>query len=95
MSSNPSHADHPVHRIRLVTLGLSLSTFLAITFALCVIANWIPGLEKFHFLSALYPGIDWTQPALLLAGIFWAFGAGWYVALVFGSLHNLFSGARR
>lgn len=90
-SANPAHC----HGIRLVPLGLSLSSFLVITFALCAIANFIPGLEKIHFLSALYPNVDWTQPAPLIAGILWGLGTGWYVALVFGFLHNLFAGARK
>lgn len=95
-TDRPDHSAHPTHRhgIRLVPLGLSLSIFLAISFALCVIGNLIPGLEGIHFLSALYPGVDWTRPELLIAGVAWAFGMGWYVALVFGPLYNLFNGRR-
>lgn len=94
---SPGQSAHPTHRhgIRLVPLGLSLSTFLAISFALCAIANLIPALESIHVLSALYPGIDWTQPAPLIAGVLWAFGTGWYVALFFGSLYNFFGGSRK
>ncbi len=96
MSSNAATADITHHhRIQLAPLGLSLASFLVITFALCVIANFLPGLEEIHFLSALYPGVDWTQPAPLIAGLAWALGTGWYVALVFGALYNLFAGARR
>jgi hypothetical protein len=88
---------HPSHRhgITLVPFGLSLSIFLTITFLLCAIGNFIPGLETIHFLSALYPDIDWTKPGPLIAGVVWAVGMGWYVALVFGSLYNLFSRSRR
>ena len=82
------------HAIRLVPFGFSLSIFLAITFALCAIGELIPGLEGIHFLSVLYPGLDWTQPGLLLGGVVWAFVTGWYVALAFGSLYNLFNGRR-
>ena len=65
MSTNdPTHR----HGIRLVPFGLSLSIFLAVTFALCAIGELIPGLESIHVLSVLYPGVDWTQPGLLLAG---------------------------
>lgn len=91
MSTNdPTHR----HGIRLVPFGLSLSIFLAVTFALCAIGELIPGLESIHVLSVLYPGVDWTQPGLLLAGVVWAFVTGWYVALAFGSLYNLFNGRR-
>ncbi|MDP1630231.1 MAG: hypothetical protein Q8L66_02290 [Caulobacter sp.] len=91
MSANDSMHRHT---IRLIPFGLSLSIFLAITFALCAIGELIPGLEGIHFLSVLSPDIDWTQPRLLLAGVAWAFMTGWYVALVFGSLYNLFNSPR-
>lgn len=91
MSTNdPTHR----HGIRLVPFGLSLSIFLAVTFALCAIGELIPGLQSIHILSVLYPNVDWTQPGLLLAGVVWAFVTGWYVALAFGSLYNLFNGRR-
>jgi hypothetical protein len=94
MTSDAMHAGHR-HGIPLVPLGLSLSIFLTITFALCAIGNLIPGLEGVHFLSALYPNVDWTKPAPLIAGVIWAIFTGWYVALVFGSLYNLFCRSRR
>ena len=80
-------------RIRLIPLGLSLSTFLAVSFLLCALGNLI-GRESIHLLSVLYPGVDWTQPEPLVAGVVWAIATGWYVALVFGTLYNLFSGRR-
>lgn len=92
------HAEHtPGHRhtIPIVRLGLSLSCFLAISFGLCAAANVIPGLKSIHLLSALYPNIDWTRPELLIAGVVWAFATGWFVALGFGTLYNLFGGSRR
>lgn len=87
--------DH-THRqgIRLVPLGLSLSTFLAITFVLCVIGDLIPVLRGIHLLSAIYPDANWTRPELLITGTIWSFAAGWYITLVFGTLYNLFSGRR-
>jgi len=62
---------------------------------LCAIADFIPGLEEIHFLSALYPCVDWTQPAPVIVGLVWALGTGWHVALVFGALYNLSASARR
>jgi hypothetical protein len=94
MTSEAMHAGHR-HEIPLVPLGFSLSIFLTITFVLCAIGNLIPGLEGVHFLSALYPNVDWTKPAPLIAGVIWAIFTGWYVALVFGSLYNLFCRYRR
>ena len=85
----PSHLDvRP--GIPLVPLGLSLSIFLAVSFALCAVADVIPWLQDFHFLKALYPDIDWARPEMIAVGVVWAFLSGWYVALGFGSLYNFF-----
>lgn len=92
-------ADHPAaftrDRIPLVPLGLALSIFLAISFGLCALGGLVPGLEGLHFLSALYPDIDWARPELIVAGMAWSFGVGWYTALVFGSIYNAFAPRRR
>lgn len=92
---NAKHTPGRGQDIPIVRLGLSLSCFLAISFALCAAANVISGLESIHLLSALYPGMDWTRPGLLIAGVVWAFATGWFVALGFGALYNLFGGSRR
>jgi hypothetical protein len=76
--------------IALVPFGLSLSIFLAISFLLCAVGDFIPWLQNFHLLEALYPGVDWTRPEMIAAGAVWAFFTGWYVALGFGSLYNFF-----
>lgn len=80
--------------VAIMPLGLSLSIFLALTFLLCTIGGLTPGLREIHFLSALYPWIDWSRPQLVLLGVALAFAAGWYVALVWGFLYNLFAGRR-
>ncbi len=90
-------SDTPVRTsgVAIAPLGLSLSIFLALSFLLCTIGGLIPGIREIHFLSALYPWIDWSKPQLVLLGVVWAFAAGWYVALVWGFLYNLFAGRRR
>ena len=85
----------PAGAVGIVPLGLSLSIFLAVTFLLCAVGGFIPGLAGLHFLSALYPSLDWSDPVLIGAGAVWAFACGWYVALVWGNLHNFFAGRRR
>jgi uncharacterized sodium:solute symporter family permease YidK len=77
--------------IAIVPLGLSLSIFLAISFALCAFGNLIPWLQDFHLLKALYPDVDWANPAMIGAGVLWAFLTGWYIAVLFGSLYNVFA----
>lgn len=92
VDSTQSTHTHPGARpgIQLVPFGLSLSIFLAVSFALCAVADAIPWLQDFHFLKALYPDIDWARPEMISVGVVWAFLSGWYVALGFGSLYNFF-----
>ena len=98
MSANidhlPSSAHHHSGRVALIPLGLSLSIFFAGSFALCALGGFLPGLESLHFLSALYPGLDWTSPALVFAGAAWAFACGWYIAIGCGGLYNFFVARR-
>ena len=93
------HVDRPHEIVRpviaLIPLGLSLSTFLAVSFLLCAVADVIPWLQDFHLLKALYPDIDWARPEMIGVGVVWAFLTGWYVALGFGSLYNFFSARAR
>lgn len=76
--------------IPLLPFGLSLSTFLAVTFVLCTVADVVPWLQDVHVLKVLYPDIDWVRPEMIAIGTIWAFLTGWYVALGFGSLYNFF-----
>jgi hypothetical protein len=87
-------AAHSNTRVAIVPLGLSLSIFGAGSFLLCTLGGFLPGLENLHFLAALYPALDWTNPALIIAGAAWAFAGGWYVAVVCGGLYNVFVGGR-
>lgn len=80
--------------VALAPLGLSLSLFLSVSFLLCALGGFLPGLENLHFLSALYPGLDWSAPPLIISGAVWAFACGWYIALFCGGLYNLFAARR-
>ena len=101
MSSIPNRASGAIAlveakpAIAIVPFGFSLSIFLAVTFLLCTVADLIPWLQDFHFLKALYPGVDWSSPAMISAGTVWAFVSGWYVAVMFGSLYNFFAARQR
>ena len=86
--------ERSLGRVALLPLGFSISLFLAGSFLLCALGGFLPGLENLHFLAALYPTLDWTNPALVVAGAFWAFAMGWYIALGCGGLYNLFVGRR-
>lgn len=82
-------------RLPLVPLGLSLSTFLVISYVLCVLLGLIwpdAGLHR-PWLQFL-PGFSWlTWPSFLL-GLAEVAAYGWYTALIFAPLFNLFVARR-
>ena len=82
----------PPTRVPILTLSLSLGSFLAITYVLCVVFDlWFPSLAMNSLWAKFLPGFVWlTWPSFFL-GLIEAFAYGLYVALVFGPLFNLFS----
>ncbi len=80
-------------RVPLVALGMSLGAFLAITYSVCVAFDLLfPGHAMYETWQRLLPGFTWlTWPSFLL-GLIESFAYGWYAALVFGPLYNLFAG---
>ncbi len=86
------HHDDKVSIIRLVCL---LSSFMGITFILCVIAGYfLPGLREIMPVTA-FPGFSWEHPLTATLGVIWSIGFGAYVAALFGILYNVFGGVRR
>ena len=82
-----------VPRLRIATVGWALSTFLTVSFVLCVLGYLVfPRLPITHSaLSLFLPGftlLDW--PSFFL-GVVESFAWGWYIAVGFGLLYNLFS----
>lgn len=78
-------------QVPIITLGLSLSAFFAVTFLLCLAFLLIipdVGLHVpwFQFL----PGFSLSAPGILL-GLFESVAYGWYVAVLFGWLFNFFA----
>ena len=82
-----------VGRIPIVALGWSLSLFLALSFVLCVLLGLVvPDFGLHQPWLQFLPGFTWlTWPSFLL-GLIESFAYGWYVALVFGPLFNVFAG---
>jgi hypothetical protein len=80
-----------VVRIPVIAFGLSLSLFFAITYVLCIGFDLLfPGQAMYQTWLRLLPGFTWlTWPSFLL-GLVESFVYGWYVALIFGPLFNLF-----
>ena len=76
--------------IPIVALGIALSAFFAISYAICILGYLLlPGLPIQHeALSIILPGftlLSWPSFFLGLAeSMLW----GWYIALMFGSIYN-------
>lgn len=80
-----------IPRIPVVALGMSLGSFLALTFVLCVLFDlWFPALAMNPVWAPLLPGFTWISWASFLLGLIEAFAYGWYVSLIFGPLYNFF-----
>ncbi len=86
-------AHSGVTRIPIAAFGMSLGLFFVITFVLCVLFDlWFPGQAMYQTWLRLLPGFTWlTWPSFFL-GLAESFAYGWYVALVFGPLYNVFAG---
>jgi hypothetical protein len=83
----------PETTVRVVPLGLTLSSFLLVTYTLCIVFG-ILAPETFHMHSAwapLLPGFEWLTPRGVLFGAIGAYSYGWYIAVLFVPLYRLFN----
>lgn len=97
LDNGPIHSGTPIPatrpaRIPVIAFGMSLGIFLAVTFVLCVLFDlWFPEAAMYETWLKLLPGFTWlTWPSFFL-GLAESFAYGWYIALIFGPLFNLFA----
>jgi hypothetical protein len=79
-------------RLPVFALGVSLSLFLSITYALCVLYHIVfpnPTVTEMWF--AMFPGFIWLDWQSFVLGLIESAVYGWYAALVFGPLYNFFA----
>ena len=90
-----THRD--VHTLPVFAFGISLSAFLAISFALCVSGYLLfPGLPVAHgALSLFLPGFKLLSWPGFFLGLVESLAWGWYIALIFGPLYNFFAARAR
>ena len=94
---NPARPGTPlkarsVPRIPVVALGMSLGVFLVVTYVLCVLFDlWFPTQAMHPVWAPLLPGFTWLTWSSFFLGLIEAFAYGWYVALLFGPIHNFFT----
>ena len=83
--------------ISLRAAGLATSLFLAITFVLCVAFDLLaPSQAMYHAWLGLLPGFRWLTWGTFILGLVESYGYGWFIALIWVPLYNVFLlGARR
>ncbi len=81
-----------VSGIPVMALGMSLGSFFALTFVLCVLFDlWFPALAMNPVWAPLLPGFTWISWPSFFLGLTEAIAYGWYIALIFGPLYNFFA----
>lgn len=87
----PANGRHP-SRLPIAPLGMSLAVFLAITFVICVAFGLLfPDQQMYRAWAPFLPGFTWISWPSFFLGLVESFAYGWYIALIFGPLFNLFS----
>ena len=78
--------------LSLTAFGHATSLFLAITFVLCVGFDLLfPARRMFEAWQALLPGFTWISWRSFVLGVVESYGYGWFVALVWVPLYNVFA----
>lgn len=78
--------------LNIKTVGLSLGSFLSITFILCVVYDLIfPGSAMYQAWIRLLPGFKWLTFTSFILGLVESFLYGVYIVLVFVPLYNFFN----
>lgn len=82
-----------VRLLPVIPLGLSLGLFFLVTYLACVVFYLLfPQAVLNHAVLTLFlPGFKLLSWPSFILGLVETFGYGWYVALIFGPLYNLFA----
>lgn len=92
MAQISERSRHDPLQLPVAALGMSLGLFLAITFSLCVAFDLIfPGQAMYQSWLRLFPGFTWLSGPSFVLGLAEAFGYGWFIALIFAPIFNVFS----
>ena len=97
MAKIPSASAHAApHLIPVVALGLNQIQFMAIYYTICIARYvFLPALPQRHYaLAAFFPGFGLLSWQAFFLGLVESLGWGWYIALIFGPLYNLFVSRR-
>lgn len=73
-------------------VGLSLGSFLSITYVFCVVWDlFLPKYEMHSAWAPYFPGFQWLSVTSFFIGLIEAFLYGVYTAVVFVPIYNFFS----
>jgi len=78
--------------LSLTAVGHATSLLLAISFVLCVAFDLLfPSHAMFQAWQGLLPGFTWLSWGSFFLGLVEAYGYGWYVALIWVPIYNVFA----
>ncbi|HQS58768.1 MAG: hypothetical protein B7Y56_10695 [Gallionellales bacterium 35-53-114] len=78
--------------ISLLAVAHASSLFLAITYMLCIAFDLLfPQHAMFEAWRKLLPGFEWLSWKGFLIGLVESYGYGWYFALIWVPLYNVFA----
>jgi len=79
-------------KLSLAAVGHASSIFLSMTFTLCVLFDvTFPQYAMYSSWQALLPGFDRISWSSFLIGLLESYGYGWYIALIWVPLYNVFA----
>lgn len=82
--------------LSLIAVGHATSLLLAITFTLCVVFDLLfPSYAMFETWHKLLPGFEWLSWKSFLLGLVESYAYGWYVALIWVPIYNVFARQHR
>ena len=89
--TNIRAADIGARHIDIVTLGLSLGAFFAISFLGCLLLGVVvPDAAMHRPWLQFFPGFEWLTARGVILGLIWTQVYAWWTALVFGSFYKFF-----
>ena len=78
--------------ISLVAVGHATSLLFVITFTLCVVWDLLfPEYAMFESWRRLLPGFEWISWKSFFLGFVESYGYGWYLALIWVPIYNVFA----
>jgi len=79
-------------RLSLLAVGHATSLLFAISFSACVAFDLVfPEHAMYEAWQKLLPGFEWLSAKSFLIGLVEAYGYGWFFALIWTPLYNVFA----